>query len=120
MTLEEIKAAVDAGKKVHWANKAYDVVKSRDSYHIVCNLNGHTIHLTWIDGTTMNGKPEEFFIEPTWQVIVGNIGLVHEGQSERIALEEYEKACEMPWARGRDESVTLFCDGEIIKEKEHE
>ncbi len=63
MTLEEIKAAVDAGKKVHWANLAYDVIKSRfGGYLILCSLNQSAIGLTWLDGTTMNGKPEEFFL----------------------------------------------------------
>ena len=64
MTLQEIKDAVLAGKKVHWMNEAYDVVHdSKGQWLIVCNINGYTIGLTWQDGVTMNGSPEEFYVE---------------------------------------------------------
>lgn len=63
MLLEEIKAAVNAGKIVHWATGAYIVTKDkRDEYYIKCTLNNSCIGLVWADGTTMNGKPEDFFI----------------------------------------------------------
>lgn len=63
MTLEEIKAAVDAGFTVHWSNPLYKVERwSNGSYEIVCQDNGHAIGLTWLDGVTMNGKPEDFYI----------------------------------------------------------
>lgn len=65
MTLNEIKAAVDQGKTVCWSNEAYDVVKGGGQYLIVCLHNDHAIGLTWRDGVTMNGKPEEFFIKET-------------------------------------------------------
>lgn len=62
MTLEEIKAAVDAGQTVHWSSRGYVVVKdSLGRYHIKFITNGHCIGLTWADGLTMNGRPEEFF-----------------------------------------------------------
>ncbi len=63
MTLSEIKAAVEAGKTVHWANECYVVVKdSLGQWLIVCTPNDHTIGLTWRDGVTMNGKPEDFYV----------------------------------------------------------
>ena len=63
MTLHEIKQALDQGHKVCWSNQAYEVIKDkRDQYLIVCNLNKDAVGLTWLDGVTMNGKPEDFFI----------------------------------------------------------
>lgn len=63
MNLEEIKQAVNEGKKVHWSNTSYEVVKANNGeYLIECNLNKHCIGLTWMDGITMNGKEEDFFI----------------------------------------------------------
>lgn len=41
MTLDEIKQAVEEGKTVHWASRAYKVVK---------------------DDVTVNGQPEDFFL----------------------------------------------------------
>ena len=62
MNLQEIKAAIESGKHVCWSNRAYDVVKdSKGQWLIVCNLNGYTCGLTWLDGVTMNGNPDEFF-----------------------------------------------------------
>lgn len=64
MTLTEIKAAIAAGKRVHWKSSAYDVVcDAIGQYLIVCNLNDHAIGLTWRDGVTMNGKPGDFYTE---------------------------------------------------------
>ena len=64
MTLDEIKAAVLAGKLVHWANALYVVKYSEQTkqFFIVCLDNQHTIGLTWRDGVTMNGEPEDFYI----------------------------------------------------------
>lgn len=63
MNLQEIKKAVNEGKKVYWANTAYEVVHDKyDQWFIVCTLNNHAIGLTWRDGVTLNGKEEEFFI----------------------------------------------------------
>lgn len=64
MTLDEIKAAIAAGKKVHWANAGYVVIQDKlGQYLIKCTWNDHCIGLTWRDGTTLNGKAEEFFVE---------------------------------------------------------
>lgn len=63
MNLQEIKAAVEAGKTVHWASTNYTVIKdSADQWLIKCKSNSSVIGLTWQDGETLNGKPGEFFI----------------------------------------------------------
>lgn len=67
MTLDEIKAAVLAGKRVFWVSLNYEVWRrvsknGEENWGIVCLGNGHTIGLTWLDGVMMNGKPEDFFI----------------------------------------------------------
>lgn len=68
MTLDEIKSAVRAGHVVHWASTAYQVLMHRfnggpEQWFIKCLSNGNAIGLTWTDGVTMNGKPDEFFID---------------------------------------------------------
>lgn len=66
MTLEEIKAAVDAGKTVHWANDGYRVIKDRIGQYLIAYGEGTSyanyIGLTWVDGVTLNGKPSEFYL----------------------------------------------------------
>ncbi|MGR1583218.1 hypothetical protein ACSSNL_17360 [Thalassobius sp. S69A] len=63
MTLEDIKAAVDAGQTVHWANTGYVVQKDRfDQYLITYVLNGSCIGLTDRGGQRLNGREAEFFI----------------------------------------------------------
>lgn len=62
MNAKEIKAAVLAGKVVYWVNGMYQVVcDACNQWFIVCNANGHAIGLTWRDGVTLNGEPEEFY-----------------------------------------------------------
>ena len=67
MTPEQIKAAVDAGKDVRWANDGYVVTRDRiGQYHITFTPNGHTIGLTDVTGVHLNGHPNKFYIkEPT-------------------------------------------------------
>lgn len=66
MNLDEIKAAVASGKTVHWMNNGYVVrrVGKHEDYDwiIVFVHNNYTIGLTWKDGVTMNGEPEDFYI----------------------------------------------------------
>jgi hypothetical protein len=62
MNLQEIKAAVKAGKTVYCGNEAYVVIEAKGQWLIRCLLNDYCIGLTWLDGTTMNGKPEEFYV----------------------------------------------------------
>jgi len=61
--LEEIKASVESGKTVHWAQEQYRVIKADNGgWLVMCDTNGHCIGLTHLDGVTMNGKEEDFFI----------------------------------------------------------
>lgn len=63
MTLEEIKAAVDAGNRVHWINSGDVVTRDRlGQYLITFTRNGSAIGLTSRDGTRLNGEPDEFFV----------------------------------------------------------
>ena len=63
MTLDEIKAAVDAGKSVHWSNEGYLVHKDVLGQYLITFLpNGSTIGLTNATGDRLNGKEHEFFI----------------------------------------------------------
>lgn len=63
MTIDEIKAAVDAGRPVHWANAGYVVHRDRlGRYLITYQPNGSTIGLTNRSGTRLNGDPSDFFI----------------------------------------------------------
>lgn len=63
MTLEEIKAAVDAGQTVHWVNTGYVVHKDRLGQYLISYLpNGSCIGLTDRKGQRLNGKEAEFFI----------------------------------------------------------
>ena len=65
MTLEQIKAAVESGCQVYWQNPAYQVIKdSVGQWLVKCELNGHCVGLTWRDGVTMNGRPEDFHVQP--------------------------------------------------------
>ena len=69
MTLEDIKAAVDAGNRVHWANSGYVVTcDGLGQYLITFSRNGSAIGLTSQDGTLLNGQPGEFFISESAEV----------------------------------------------------
>lgn len=73
MTLEEIKAAVDAGKKVHWSNPGYTVVKDKNWKYLIQFHSGDCIGLTWADGVTLNGDEGDFYIAEDAPVqIIGN------------------------------------------------
>lgn len=63
MTLTEIKAAVEAGKRVFWRCRSYEVIKDElGQWLIWCHINWVYVGLTWQDGTTLNGEESEFFI----------------------------------------------------------
>ncbi|SUZ33946.1 hypothetical protein ROE7235_03727 [Roseibaca ekhonensis] len=63
MNIEDIKAAVDAGKSVHWANTGYVVRKDRlGQYMIVYLPNGSAIGLTNRARTQLNGAEGDFYI----------------------------------------------------------
>lgn len=64
MTVDEIKTAVEAGQKVYWCNPGYQVIKDSIGQFLIKFIpNGHCIGLTWQDGVTLNGEPDEFFVD---------------------------------------------------------
>ncbi len=63
MNIAEIKAAVDAGKAVHWANEGYRVHRDGlGQYLITFVRKGSTIGLTDRSGHQLNGAGADFFI----------------------------------------------------------
>ena len=62
VTLDEIKAAVLKGEKVHWAGTSYTVIVDNLGQFLIQFLDGHCICLTWRDDKTLNGKEADFFI----------------------------------------------------------
>ncbi len=62
MKLAEIKAAVDAGKKVYWSNEGYTVIKDRHDQYLIVHYGTSAIGLTHQDGVTMNGSEDQFFM----------------------------------------------------------
>jgi hypothetical protein len=55
----------------------------------------------------------------TWEVIVGNIGHVHEGQDKDAAVaifDHYVSLSKMPCGYASGEAVTLMCNDEINEE----
>lgn len=66
MTLEAIKAAVEAGKTVHWASTSYLVIRDRVGQWLVKNtFNDYVWGLTHSDGVTLSDQPEKFFLGGT-------------------------------------------------------
>ena len=63
MTLQEIKTAVEEGKKVYWKNGSYQVIKDKIGQWLIKHSGGHCIGLTWQDEITMNGEEKDFFIQ---------------------------------------------------------
>ena len=62
MTLNQIKAAVDSGRQVCWANEGYRVRKDRHGwYYIIFLANQCAWGLTSLSGR-LNDRPEEFFV----------------------------------------------------------
>ena len=63
MTLDEIKTALAQGKRVFQHHEGYEVIRDNlGQYLITHKYNDYCIGLTWQDGKTMNGQPDEFFI----------------------------------------------------------
>jgi len=63
MNITEIKAAVDAGRPVHWANEGYLVHKDDLGQYLITYVpNGSTIGLTDRSGQRLNGAEADFFI----------------------------------------------------------
>lgn len=63
MNVTQIKAAVDAGKSVHWANEGYRVHRDTLGQYLITYVsNGSTIGLTDPSGRRLNGAEADFFI----------------------------------------------------------
>jgi hypothetical protein len=91
MTLEEIKKAVESGKKVFWSHDGYEVIKDKiGQWLIVCHKNNHCIGLTYSDNTTLNGKEGDFFIEGTMKII-GERAVLDHDITEDEAIEIFER-----------------------------
>ena len=68
MTLEEIKSAIQKGQTVNYKNSGAEVQKTKaGQYHIVTLFNNYRIGLTWANGVTVNGKPDDFFIQSKYE-----------------------------------------------------
>lgn len=64
MTLEEIKTAVGEGKKVCWTNDNYEIVPDQTGELLIYSwCTNSYIGLTWINGETLNGREEDFYIK---------------------------------------------------------
>ena len=65
MTLDQIKAAVDAGTVVHWRTPRYTIIRDLLGSYLIAFGHGtkdaNYIGLTWLDGVTLNGKESEFY-----------------------------------------------------------
>jgi hypothetical protein len=73
MSLEAIKAAVSAGRTVHYQSRLYVVEHdSVGQWLIRCTANDSCIGLTWRDGVTLNGDPWHFFIGETTDAAQAN------------------------------------------------
>jgi hypothetical protein len=63
MTLQEIKTAIENGRRVYWKHEGYPVIKDGIGQFMICYIeNQHCWGLTWRDGVTMNEKEEDFYL----------------------------------------------------------
>ena len=86
MNIAEIKAAVDAGKSVHWANEGYRVHRDGlGQYLITFVRNGSTSGLTDRSGRQLNGSEADFFISEPRQDAVAAQGRVVRGATSDIS-----------------------------------
>lgn len=59
---DDIREAVDQGLDVYWSSLQYPVRQDAIGRYVIGPPGGHIIELTWADGETLNGRPEEFFV----------------------------------------------------------
>ena len=104
MTLDDIKAAVDAGQTVHWANTGYVVHKDRLGQYLITYVpNGSCIGLTDRSGHRLNGKEAEFFIarsEDGAEIPAANRDLTGRGGAQHPAerRRNHSDSSSDPWA----------------------
>lgn len=65
MTIQEIKEAVDSGRKVHWSNDGYTVIKDSIGQYLIKHYSGDCIGLTNQAGDKLNGAESEFYVLDT-------------------------------------------------------
>ena len=66
MNVTQIKAAVDAGKSVHWANEGYRVHRDALGQYLITYVpTGNTIGLTDRSGRRLNGADADSFTSPS-------------------------------------------------------
>lgn len=115
MTLDEIKTAIEQGKRVFWTNDNYEVIKDKlGQYLIYCHLNEYCIGLTWQDKKTMNGQEEEFYIakQTMTEKEAYSLGyfhgraLGHHGDLEIDSFSDLEKH---NFKQGYDRGVADYC-----------
>lgn len=64
MNIQDIKEAVDSGKKVFWASRKYAVIKEdTGTYKIRYTWNDKTTDLVKRDGMTLTCSSDKFFVE---------------------------------------------------------
>lgn len=85
MNLSEIKAAVDAGKVVHYAMESYTVKRDKLEQYWIVHERGGRIGLTWLDGVTLNGKECDFFIASPYVVQVNHAAVLRTDNIEEVA-----------------------------------
>jgi hypothetical protein len=60
---QEIRNAVDTGKKVYWHHEGYEVIKDNlNQYMIHYKPNNYYIDLTHSDNETLNGELNGFYV----------------------------------------------------------
>lgn len=93
MTLDEIKAAVDAGKTVYHKQENYEVRGSDGQYLIVCTDTDYAIGLTWRDGVTLNGQEYDFYVKGSRHssrfFVASNGDLCRNDRSCEVVREKY-------------------------------
>ena len=66
MNLQEIKNALNEGKKVYWANTNYEVIKDNLNQYFIKSKSNNNYNYNYIglyyDTDKLNGKEEHFFI----------------------------------------------------------
>lgn len=61
LNVDQIKAAIQAGNTVFWKSPEYNVIRDSAGQWLICHPDS-VIGLTWSDGITLNGNPEDFHI----------------------------------------------------------
>ncbi len=63
MTFQDIKNAVDVGRKVFWKNRGYQVLTQNSRYYVIFLSNSNMTGLFWLDDKTSSYDEKDFFME---------------------------------------------------------